>query len=116
MGFFGARVHGLKAFHIMDSNVVMLPILKLSYQKILSKAKIEILQTLSLAGGEISSLSEFSELSGYSKSLLSYHILGSEDVRGLASLGLVEVERHKRGRLRVKISTLGSIALQNIKT
>ena len=69
-----------------------------SYQKILSKAKIEILQTLSLAGGKIDSLSRFSELSGYSKSLLSYHILGSEDVRGLASLGLVEVERHKRGR------------------
>ena len=111
-----AFVHGLKAFHIMGDKVIMLPILKLSYQEILSKAKIEILQTLSLAGGEIDSLSRFSELSGYSKSLLSYHILGSEDVRGLASLGLVEVERHKRGRLRVKISTLGSIALQNIKT
>jgi hypothetical protein len=111
-----AFVHGLKAFHIMGGNVVMLPILKLSYQEILSKAKIEILRALSLAGGEIDSLTRLSEVSGYSKSLLSYHILGSENVRGLASLGLVEVERHKRGRLRVNLSSLGSIALQNIKT
>jgi hypothetical protein len=111
-----AFVHGLKAFHIIGGNVVMFPILKLSYQKILSKAKIEILQTLSAAGGEIDSLSKFSELSGYSKSLLSYHILGTENVQGLASLGLNEVERHTRSKLKVKVSSLGSIAILNIKT
>ncbi len=43
----------------------------------------------------------------------SHHIIGSGDSRGLASLGLVEVERHTRGRLNVKLTTLGFLAINN---
>lgn len=108
-----AFVNGLKAFHVMDDRVFMLPVMKLSYSEMISKPKLEVLQHLSSVGGEVESLAKLSEVSGYGKSLLSHHIIGSGDSRGLASLGLVEVERLTRGRLNIKLTTLGSLALNN---
>ena len=49
----------------------------------------------------------------YGKPLLSHHIRGAEDSRGLAELGLVETERVKRGRIRVKLTMLGKILLRS---
>jgi hypothetical protein len=47
---------------------------------------------------------------------LSYHIRGSKQGRGLEDLGLVEVERGKRGRLRVKLTALGRMLLMTSPT
>jgi DNA-binding MarR family transcriptional regulator len=70
-----------------------------------------ILRAIEATGGDVESLEKLSEISNFGKPLLSYHIRGSEDGDGLESLGLVEVERGKRGRLRVKLTPLGRTLL-----
>ncbi|WP_153280209.1 hypothetical protein [Thermoplasma sp. Kam2015] len=85
--------------------------LKLGYNGILSETKIAILRDLAKAGGKVSSLESLSDLTGIDKTLLSEHINGSEDSRGLVELGLVEVNRYSRGRLQIEITALGNIVL-----
>jgi len=103
-----AFVNGIKAFGTDTSGLPMLlPILKLSYNEIISDAKIKILQTLDSIGGTIESLEDLSKHSGFGKPLLSYHINGTVDSKGLVQLGLVDIERLERGRNRIKINTLG---------
>jgi hypothetical protein len=106
-----AFINGLKAFHVVDDKPVMLPIMKLSFTEIVSNAKIQILQDLYNIGGEAKSLKRLETASGYSKPLLSHHIKGAKNSRGLIKLGLVETERGKRGRLKVKLTTLGRMLL-----
>jgi DNA-binding transcriptional ArsR family regulator len=106
-----AFINGLKAFHIMDEMLVMLPVLKLSYDRIISKAKKDVLRFIDKAGGVVESLEQLKKISGYGKPLLSHHIRGAEDSRGLEELGLVETERVKRGRIRVQLTLLGKILL-----
>jgi len=67
--------------------------------------------SLERSGGDVESLEKLSELSNLGDRLLSYHIKGSDEGRGLEPFGLVEVEHGKRGRLRVKVTTLGRIVL-----
>jgi DNA-binding MarR family transcriptional regulator len=110
-----AFIHGLKAVHIMGDMPVMLPTLKLSYSDMVSETKLEILRAIERAGGVVKSLEELSRISGYGKPLLSHHIKGSESSRGLVDLGLVEVERSRRGRIRVQLTLLGRILLQSSK-
>ncbi len=105
-----AFINGLKAYHVMGENLIMLPIMRLEFKEILSNSKKEILHNLASVDGEIESLTKLSQLSGYSKSLLSHHIFGSNSSRGLVSLGLVEVDRRSRGRLHMELTTLGRLA------
>lgn len=106
-----AFINGIKAFHVMKDMPIMLPIMKLSYSEVISKTKMEILRVIDQAGGEVESLEQLSNLTKYGKPLLSYHIHGAEDSRGLVELGLVEVERLNRGRSRIRITTLGKALL-----
>lgn len=107
-----AFINGLKAFHCMKNSCVMLPILKLSYTELVSKTKVEILRTIEKAGGEVESLERLKDLTGHGKPLLSYHVQGAADSRGLAELGLVDIERATRGRTRIRLTTLGRMLLQ----
>src|SRR5579875_774071 len=93
---------GVKAYYIMDDSPYVFPIVRLGYQKILPEAKLNILQVLAKVGGGVASLEELSELTGYDKAQLSYHINGAPDSRGLAALGLVSVEKGARGRLTIQ--------------
>ena len=54
-------------------------------------------------------LEKLEEASGYGKPLLSYHIMGGKEAKGLAELGLLEVEKGDRGRLLTKLTTLGKL-------
>jgi hypothetical protein len=76
-----------------------------------SEVKLNILRALDRAGGEVDSLDELSKLTNYGKPLLSYHIHGSEDARGLIDLGLAEAMRHSRGKTKVTLTTLGKMLL-----
>jgi hypothetical protein len=114
-GVTAAFVHGIKAFDVMGDRPEVLPIMKLSYTQVVSDAKIQILRAVEKAGGEVESLEKLSELSHYGKPLLSYHIRGSEDSRGLVELGLVEAERVKRGRIKVQLTTLGRTLLSTTR-
>jgi len=107
-----AFVNGIKAFGMDHEGCPMLlPVLKLSYSEVISDAKIGILRAIDKAGGKVESLEQLSELSHYGKPLLSYHVQGARDSKGLADLGLVEVERVERGKINVKLTTLGKLLI-----
>lgn len=102
---------GFKAFFCKGDECVMLPPMKLSYTEMVSDVKMNILRALDKAGGEVDSLDELSKLTNYGKPLLSYHIHGSEDARGLIDLGLARATRHSRGKTKVTLTTLGKMLL-----
>ncbi len=107
-------INGIKAFGMDHEGCPMLlPVLKLSYAEVISHAKIAILQAIEKAGGSVKSLEELSKVSGYSKPLLSYHVQGGNGSRGLADLDLVEVERAERGKIEVRLTTLGKLLIVN---
>ena len=107
----GAFVNGLKVFVLEDQDPVMLPMIKLSYSELLSDAKKDILNAIYSEGGEVDSLQRLSGLCDYGKALLSYHINGTEHTKGLEELGLINVERIRRGRTRIKLTIVGKMLL-----
>src|ERR671922_421998 len=87
-----AFINGIKAFGMDPTGAPLaMPVLKLSYSEIISEPKINILKAMERAGGAVESLEQLEQVSGYGKPLLSYHIMGGREARGLAELGLVEV-------------------------
>lgn len=107
-----AFVNGLKAFGTdPQGNPMLLPILKMSYNEIISDAKIRILQAIDSSGGSIESLDELTKITYFGKPLLSYHIQGNDDSKGLVQLGLVDVEKLERGRSKITLNTLGKMLI-----
>lgn len=105
-----AFVNGIKAFGTdQDGKPMLLPILKMSYNEIISDAKIKILRALDKAGGTTESLDDLTKITEFGKPLLSYHIHGTNESKGLVQLGLVEVERLERGRSKITLNTLGKM-------
>jgi DNA-binding transcriptional ArsR family regulator len=104
-----AFVNGLKAVAIVNGEPLLLPVLKFSYNRLVSQTKLDILKALQKKGGEVESLEELKDLTGYGKPLLSYHIQGAEDSQGLVDLGLVEVRRGDRGKSIIQATTLGRL-------
>ncbi|NOR39224.1 MAG: hypothetical protein GQ580_06535 [Candidatus Thorarchaeota archaeon] len=102
-----AFFNGLKAFHLKNETPVMLPVMKVKYSDIISKAKMAVITAIHDAGGAIQSLGQLSDISGYGRPLLSYHIWGDDESRGLVKLGLVEAERGRHGRLEARLTVLG---------
>ncbi len=71
-----AFINGIKAFGMDETgSPLLMPILKLSYNEIISESKIKILKAIDdAAGGYVESLEQLESISGYGKPLLSYHI------------------------------------------
>ena len=112
-GVTAAFVYGIKAFDVKGDQPAVLPVMRFSYAQAVTRPKLEILRAIDRAGGDVESLERLSGLSNFGKPLLSYHIRGSGGGGGLEDLGLVEVERGKRGRLRVKLTALGRTLLSS---
>lgn len=109
-----AFVNGIKTFGMDESGMpLLMPVLKLSYKEIISEAKIKILKAINAQGGTVDSFEQLEQVSGYGKPLLSYHVMGSKEAKGLAELGLVEVEKGERGRVSAKLTTLGKLLVVN---
>ncbi|TLX68947.1 MAG: hypothetical protein E6L03_01910 [Thaumarchaeota archaeon] len=110
-----AFINGIQAFGMDDTHTVplLMPVLKLSYNEIISEAKIKILKSINTAGGVIQSLEQLEQISGYGKPLLSYHVQGAKDSKGLADLGLVEVEKGDRGKISARLTTLGMLLVSS---
>jgi hypothetical protein len=110
-----AFINGIKAFGMDSTHKIplLMPVLKLSYNEIISDAKIKILKAIDTAGGNVESLDQLEHLSGYGKPLLSYHVQGGKDSKGLASLGLVEVEKGDRGKISAKLTVLGKLLVRS---
>jgi hypothetical protein len=106
-----AFINGIQAFGMDESHTtpLLMPVLKLSYSEIISDAKIKILKAINDAGGIVESLDQLEEISKYGKALLSYHVQGARDSKGLADLGLVDVEKRDRGKICAKLTTLGKL-------
>ena len=110
-GVTAAFVYGIRSFDVNGDTPAMFPVMKFSYAEAVTAPKIEILRAIDRLGGSIESLEMLSRIMNYGKPLLSYHIRGTRESRGLESLGLVDVERGKRGRLQVKLTPLGRTLL-----
>lgn len=110
-----AFINGIQAFGMDESHTtpLLMPVLKLSYSEIISDAKIKILKAINDAGGMVESLDHLEQISKYGKPLLSYHVQGGRDSKGLADLGLVEVEKGDRGKICAKITTLGKLLVSS---
>jgi hypothetical protein len=110
-GVLAAYVNGIKVFHVKNGMVHLLPVLKFSYSELISDSKMAILDALDKLGGAADSLNELSDMAKVEKSLLSYHIRGGKDSKGLEGLGLVEIDRATQGRLRIKLTMMGKLML-----
>lgn len=109
-----AFVNGIKTFGMDESGMpLLMPVLKLSYNEIISEAKLKILKAINAQGGAVVSFEQLEQASGYGKPLLSYHVMGSKEAKGLAELGLLEVEKGERGRVSAKLTTLGKLLVVN---
>ena len=110
-----AFINGIQAFGMDDTHTLplLMPVLKLSYNEIISEAKIKILKSINTAGGVVESLDQLEQISGYGKPLLSYHVQGAKDSKGLADLGLVEVEKGDRGKISARLTTLGKLLVSS---
>ena len=106
-----AFVNGLTSIDVMGDRAVPLPVLKFSYDELVTEAKVGILKALSDGGGAVDSLETLAERTGLDKSLLSYHIRGGRGSRGLEGLGLLEVDRALQGRLVLRLTPMGRVLL-----
>jgi hypothetical protein len=110
-GLSAAFVNGIKAIGATEAGLFHLPVLKFSYSELISEPKLKILQALKAAGGAVESLAALEAEAKVEKSLLSYHIRGGKDSKGLADLGLVEVDRRDYGKLAIRLTELGQLVL-----
>lgn len=106
-----AFVNGLKAFGVDDDSVMLLPVLKFSYYKILTDKKMDILKVLYKEPQCCSSLEQLSKRTKMSLPLISYHINGTLKSEGLKNLGLVETVENK-GRVTVNLSSMGRMLVK----
>lgn len=104
-------VNGLSTFHVLEGMLVPLPIMRFSYKDQLSDTKKMILESLTEHDGHAEEMNDLVEWTGLSKSLLSYHLRGNEENRGLEDLGFVRLSRSKRGRLTADLTSMGQLVL-----
>lgn len=104
-----AFVNGLKAFGVEQDKVMLLPILKFSYYKLLTDKKLNILKFLHGKGGK--TLDGLGKELKMSLPLISYHINGNLKVEGLKQLGLVEAAEGK-GKSVMQLTMLGRLLVK----
>lgn len=104
-----AFVNGLKAFGVEQDKVMLLPILKFSYYKILTDRKLGILKLFYAKGSQ--TLEEISKATRMSPPLVSYHLNGNLKAEGLKQLGLVESVEEK-GKAVLQITTMGRLLVK----
>ncbi len=109
-----AFVNGLKAFNVVGDKLMMLPVLKFSYYRLMPERKLAILKFLKGEPDCCSSLEELSTRLKMSLPLCSYHINGTAKVEGLVKQGLVEVHTGPQGRSQVMLTELGRLIAEGL--
>ncbi len=102
-------VNGLKATALMEDKVIMLPVLKFSYYRLLPERKLAILNFLKMQPDCCSSLEDLGERTKMSLPLVSYHVNGNAKAEGLLTMGLVETHIGTRGKTQVMLTELGRL-------
>lgn len=106
-----AFVNGLKAFTVNKDEVMLMPILKFSYYKILTDKKMDILRFLYKNKDCCASLEELSKKLKMSLPLVSYHINGNLKSEGLKEMGLVTADEWK-GKIKISLTLLGRLLVK----
>jgi DNA-binding transcriptional ArsR family regulator len=106
-----AFVNGLKAFTVHKDNVMLMPILKFSYYKILTDKKMDILKFLHKNKDCCASLDELGKKLKMSLPLVSYHINGNLKSEGLKEMGLVMADEWK-GKIKISLTLLGKLLVK----
>jgi hypothetical protein len=113
--FSATCIKGIQTFIINSnyiSNPVIIPVLKFPYSKIITKTNLRILNSIASAGGVVYGLDQLQQIFGLIKPLLSYHIHGRNNTKGLIDLGLVRVENKKNKNssiVVVKFTAVGKL-------
>lgn len=102
-------VNGLKAMAVMEDKLVMLPVLKFSYYRLLPERKLAILKFLKDQPDCCSSLEDLAARTKMSLPLVSYHVNGNAKAEGLITMGLAETHVGPRGKTQVMLSELGRL-------
>jgi DNA-binding transcriptional ArsR family regulator len=105
-----AFVNGIRAYGVENDHIILLPVLKFSYYKLITDKKMDILRLLSNHDC-CSSLEELAKRTSMSLPLVSYHINGNLKSEGLRDLGLVETIEVK-GKLHIQLSTMGDLLVK----
>lgn len=109
-----AFINGIMAFGVdKTGRPVPMPVIKLSYSELISEAKVKILRTLDDVGDIVESLDQLEQASGFGKPLLSYHIQGSKESKGLVDLGLVAIKRGDKNKMSIELTTLGKLIVSS---
>ncbi len=106
-----AFVNGLKAFTVNGNEVMLMPILKFSYYKILTDKKMDILKFLYENKDCCSSLDELSKKLKMSLPLVSYHINGNLKSEGLKKMGLITADEWK-GKVKISLTLFGRLLVK----
>ncbi|MGM5482814.1 MAG: winged helix-turn-helix domain-containing protein [Nanobdellota archaeon] len=106
-----AFVNGIMAFSVEKQKVVMLPVLKFSYYKIVPEKKMKILKLLYEKKSCCASLEDLSKETNMSVPLISYHINGTNKNKGLKELGLVDT-KESSGKIGLQLSLQGRLLVQ----
>lgn len=107
-------VNGLKAFNVAMDKLMLLPVLKFSYYRLLPERKLAVLRYLKDKPDCCASMEMLASGLKMSLPLLSYHVNGSRDAEGLISHGLVEVREGPHGRTEVALSELGRLIAEGL--
>jgi len=109
-----AFVNGIKAFDVTPEGLMLLPVLKFNYYKMITDKKMQILRIIHTEEKCCASLEELRELSKKTKMslpLISYHINGNLKSEGLKDLGLVKTSE-KKGKVAIELTMLGRLLLK----
>jgi len=106
-----AFVNGLKAFTVVGKEIMLMPIMKFSYYKLLTDKKMDILKFLFQNEKCCASLEELSKKLKMSLPLVSYHINGNIKSEGLKEMGLIYTEEYK-GKTSINLTTLGRLLVK----
>jgi hypothetical protein len=85
---------------------------KFYYDRIITKTNLRILNSIARAGGVIYGLDQLQQKCGLIKTLLSYHMHGRDNTKGLIDLGLVKIEskRYENGTIAiVRLTAVGKL-------
>ncbi|MGH9979440.1 MAG: hypothetical protein ACRD8Z_26925 [Nitrososphaeraceae archaeon] len=117
-----AYIKGIETFMINSNNfsnrLAVIPTPKSYYDKIITKTNLRILNSIARAEGVVYGLDQLQRLSGLIKPLLSYHINGRDNTKGLIDLGLVSVENRKYEDgtiVIVRLTAIGKLFVTNRK-
>ena len=106
-----AFVNGIKAFDVTPEGLMLLPVLKFNYYKMITDKKMQILRIIHTEEKCCASLEELSKKTKMSLPLISYHINGNLKSEGLKDLGLVKTSE-KKGKVAIELTMLGRLLLK----